>query len=191
MFWCNGMKKNKAFFFDRDGIINRRKIDDYVVAWDEFIFEKEIFSLLAEIKKAGFYAIVITNQQGIGKGLMTEQDLADIHANMQAELHTRSGVQFDAIYFCGELNSSPTSRRKPSPAMLLEAMEAYSIDPQQSWMIGDSVSDAVAGKRAGVQTILIGAEYLQASVADADYVFGSLGEFESSALLQEITGNLH
>jgi D-glycero-D-manno-heptose 1,7-bisphosphate phosphatase len=184
------MKKNNAVFFDRDGIVNRRKIDEYVTQWDDFIFEESIFSILQKVTQAGFLAILITNQQGIGKRLMTEQDLADIHANMQAELQSRSGVQFDAIYFCGELNSSPTSRRKPSPAMLLEAIEAYSIDAQHSWMIGDSISDATAGKRAGVQTILIGAEYTQGSVADADYVFADLMEFERSVLLQEITSKV-
>ncbi len=180
------MKTKKAFFFDRDGIINRRIVDDYVTTREEFIFEEEIFSILADIKGAGFLTIVVTNQQGIAKRLMTATDLEDIHRMMQDEVQKRIGSAFDDIYYCGEYSSSPISRRKPSPAMLLEAIHKWQIDPVQSWMIGDSVSDATAGKHAGVRTILIGSEHQDKNIPDADYVFSSLGEFISSPLFRSL-----
>lgn len=180
------MTKTKAFFFDRDGIVNQRIMCGYVTTPDEFIFFDDFFTLFRAVKQAGFLAILITNQQGIGKGLMTDDDLRQIHRMMQAELIARSGSGFDDIYYCGELSSSSTSRRKPSPAMLLEAIEKHDIDPAPSWLIGDSVSDTTAGKRAGVRTILIGAEHQGKDIADADYVFNSLGEYLQSPLWQSI-----
>lgn len=165
---------NKAFFFDRDGIVNRRKIGDYVYSIEEFEFLPEFFPLFKTVKKAGYVAILITNQQGIGKGLMTENTLHEIHNFMQHELLKETEFQFDDIYYCGDLASANSFKRKPQPGMILEAIEKWEIDPTESWMVGDSKSDAQAGKAAGVKTILIG-DFLQ---EDADYVFKNLGEAE-------------
>ncbi len=164
----------KAFFFDRDGIVNRRKIGDYVYSVEEFEFLPEFFSLFKKVKEAGFLAIVITNQQGIGKGLMTEDTLQDIHAHMQHELLKETGFQFDDMYYCGDLASANSFKRKPQPGMILEAIEKWKITAENSWMIGDSRSDAQAGRAAGVKTILIG-DFLK---EDAEFVFKNLTEAE-------------
>ena len=170
----------KAFFFDRDGIVNQRIIDGYVLTTDDFVFIPDIFPLFRMVKEAGFLAILVTNQQGIGKGQMTEGDLAVIHAMMQEGLRRETGYEFDDIYFAGERDMSSRSgccgdimaqsRRKPSPAMLLEAHERWGIDFDQSWMIGDSLSDAEAGKTAGARTILVG----NFCADDADIIVPSL-----------------
>jgi D-glycero-D-manno-heptose 1,7-bisphosphate phosphatase len=155
-----------TFFFDRDGIINQRIIDGYVTDVDEFVLLREVFPLFRFAKEHGFLAIVITNQQGVGKGLMTEDDLARIHAVMQEEFQRETGSCFDDIFVATERDMSSRSgccgdimaqsRRKPSPAMLLEAAKKWNVNLAASWMIGDSLSDAEAGRAAGTSTILVG-----------------------------------
>lgn len=171
----------KTFFFDRDGIVNERIIGGYVTSKEDFVFIPEIFSLFRIVKDAGFLAILVTNQQGIGKGLMSEGDLTEIHAMMQMRLRSETGSAFDDIYVAGERDVSLQSgcckdsmaerRRKPSPAMLLEADEHWGIDFAASWMLGDSRSDAQAGRAAGARTILVG-DYAE---DEADIVVPSLG----------------
>jgi D-glycero-D-manno-heptose 1,7-bisphosphate phosphatase len=158
--------KRPAFFFDRDGIVNQRIIGGYVTEIDDFVFLPDIFPLLKHVKTVGFLMIVVTNQQGVAKGLMSEADLARIHAFMQERLVHEVGTGFDDIFAATELDISSKSgccgdrfaqcRRKPSPAMLLEAAEKWNIDLAASWIIGDSRSDSEAGRAAGTKTILVG-----------------------------------
>jgi D-glycero-D-manno-heptose 1,7-bisphosphate phosphatase len=147
---------NKAIFFDRDGIINKRLVDEYVREIEDFELLEEIIGILKYVKMKGYLAIVITNQQGIDKGLMTEEDLVKVHDYMQNLLQERAGERFDAIFYCPELADSGSPRRKPNPGMILEAMDLFDIDPTQSLMIGDSISDAQAAINAGIKCILIG-----------------------------------
>jgi D-glycero-D-manno-heptose 1,7-bisphosphate phosphatase len=154
-----------AFFFDRDGIVNQRIIDGYVTDVDDFIFLPDIFALLKHVKDAGFLAILVTNQQGVAKGLMSDADLANIHTQMQKRLVHEAGTAFDDIFVATELDTSrkiccgdrtEQQRRKPSPAMLLEAAKKWNINLPASWMLGDSRSDSEAGRAAGARTILVG-----------------------------------
>ncbi len=175
-----------TFFFDRDGIVNTRIMGGYVTDVDDFVFMPDFFALFRAVKERGFLAVLVTNQQGIGKGLMTEEDVSAIHEKMQRELRANTGFVFDDVYVAGEIDVSnykeccgelclPDNyvRRKPSPAMLLEAQERWNIDLSRSWMIGDSISDAEAGRAAGVKTILIG-DYGSGTMPAADYIFPTL-----------------
>lgn len=172
--------KRPAFFFDRDGIVNQRIMGGYVTNIDDFVLVPDIFPLLKQVKTAGFLMIVVTNQQGVAKGLMSETDLARIHTFMQECLEHEIGTSFDDIFAATELDISSKSgccgdraaqcRRKPSPAMLLEAAEKWNIDLAASWMIGDSRSDSEAGHAAGAKTILVG----NFEADEADIVVGEL-----------------
>jgi D-glycero-D-manno-heptose 1,7-bisphosphate phosphatase len=147
---------NKAVFFDRDGIVNRRIYCGYVTGIDEFILLDDFFPIFKVVRKHGYLTVIITNQQGVGKGLMTEADLNEIHEFMQRELEKKTGGKFDAIYSCTDLDSAQSFRRKPNPGMILEAAADLGINLAESWMIGDSISDVKAGKSAGTKTILTG-----------------------------------
>ncbi len=114
---------NKAIFFDRDGIVNYRPVGDYVKSPQEFRFLPDFLEFFVFIKKNNYLAIVITNQQGIGKGLMTDEDLSIIHLKMQEDLFNITGYNFDDIYYCPDLALTPSQRRKPNPGMILEAVE--------------------------------------------------------------------
>lgn len=166
----------KAVFFDRDGIVNKRIVGEYISSFEDFEFLPEIFDLMQKTKQAGFLAIVITNQQGIGKGLITENDVEMLHFSMQNAFLEKIGVNFDDIFVCGDLANSGSLRRKPEPGMILEAMEKWNIDAENSWMIGDSETDALAGKQAGTKSILIGDFAENKTVAD--YIFLNLAAFQ-------------
>jgi D-glycero-D-manno-heptose 1,7-bisphosphate phosphatase len=94
---------------------------------------------------------------------------------MNSILLDRIGLCFDDIFFCPDLAESGSFRRKPNPGMLLEAIEKWHINPQQSWMIGDSISDAKAGNLSGTRTILVG-NYSAEQVPEADFIIPDLKE---------------
>jgi len=164
---------NKAIFFDRDGIINYRIVGGYVESKHQFKFIPDFFDLFYLIKKIGYLAIIISNQQGVGKGILSLEDLEQIHSYMQKRLIDIFGFGFDDIYYCTDLTGSGSFRRKPNHGMLLEAIEKWNIDPKSSYMIGDSLTDVIAGKKAGTKTILIN-HYLTEKPVEADYLFKNL-----------------
>jgi len=163
---------NKALFLDRDGIINERMIGGYITKPEEFKLITESLSLFAWAKEHGYLTVIVTNQQGIGKGLMTEQELTDIHAYM-CSLLSEHGFVPDAIEFCGDLSGTLSPRRKPAPGMLFDAAQQLDIDLSSSWMIGDSITDAQAGKNAGTTTILVGT---YSNIPEADFICTHVGE---------------
>jgi D-glycero-D-manno-heptose 1,7-bisphosphate phosphatase len=164
---------NKVVFFDRDGVVNRRIIGDYVKSIDEFEFIDGFAGVFSDVKQAGYLAILVTNQQGIGKGIMSDDDLHIVHEYMQRELETMTGHRFDDIYYCTHLEGSGSKYRKPAPGMILSAIEKWDVDIESSWMIGDSPKDATAAKRAGIRAILIG-KHRPIEMSDADHVFDDI-----------------
>ena len=159
MDWKSEIDKTWTLFLDRDGVINVRLIDDYVKNINEFEFLPgvlEAFKIFAE--KFG-RIIIVTNQQGIGKGLMTLQDVNSIHDFMLKAIESQQG-RVDKIYVCPQLKSDPNNFRKPSPRMAYMAQHDFpEIDLEKSIMIGDSNSDIEFGRNAGMYTILIGDEF--------------------------------
>jgi D,D-heptose 1,7-bisphosphate phosphatase len=147
---------NKAVFFDRDGIVNFREVGGYIQTPENFHICEDFIASLKCAKKNGFLAVLVTNQQGIGKGVMTAEQLDKLHSYMQEKLKAETGYKFDAIYYCPDLKNTGSKCRKPEPGMLLKAAEELDIDLSKSWMIGDRPSDILAGKAAGTKTILVG-----------------------------------
>jgi len=147
----------RALFLDRDGIINERIVDGYVRTPKEFVLHAEVLPILRAAHDAGYLLVLITNQQGVGKGLMGQGDLDVVHGHMQVMLAEQLGYGLDAIYSCTDLSASGNTRRKPRPGMLLEAQADLFINLPASWFLGDSITDHEAGKAAGVRTILVGA----------------------------------
>jgi D-glycero-D-manno-heptose 1,7-bisphosphate phosphatase len=144
-------------FLDRDGVINRRLPGAYVRTWAEFEFLPGAKEALCRLTAAGLRLIVITNQRGIARGLMTEADLRDIHTRMLAELEP-AGARIAAIYYCPH-DKGECDCRKPEPGMIRQAQRDYpALDPARSVLIGDSLSDMEAGRRAGCRTLLVSPE---------------------------------
>ena len=156
----------KAIFLDRDGTINRyvgflRDIDDF-----ELI--DGVSQAIASINQSEFLSIVVTNQPVIARGEVTEDELSEIHFKMETLLG-KDGAYIDDVYYCphhphkgyeGEIEALKIdcACRKPKPGMLLQAAKDHNIDLVESWMIGDSENDILAGKAAGCKTAYIGKE---------------------------------
>jgi histidinol-phosphate phosphatase family protein len=152
----SGISKQWTLFLDRDGVINERLVGDYVKQWEDFAFTPGTLDALKIF--AGIFGriLVVTNQQGVEKGLMNEGDLLAIHAEMVAEIG-RAGGRIDKVYFCTGLHSTNPFCRKPNPGMALTARKDFpEIIFKKSLMVGDSLSDLVFGKRLSMKTVLIG-----------------------------------
>jgi D-glycero-D-manno-heptose 1,7-bisphosphate phosphatase len=142
----------KAVFLDRDGVINRKAAEgDYVTRWHDFQVLPGVVEGIAQLNRAGFCVIVVTNQRCIAKGLMTTTELELMHQRM-TEVLALGGATIDAIYYCPHETEPPCRCRKPAPGMLLDAGRDHRIDFSASWMIGDSDADIEAGKNAGCKT---------------------------------------
>jgi histidinol-phosphate phosphatase family protein len=148
-----------AVFFDRDGVVNTSPGAGYVVDWQSFHFSAGIVEALQTCKEYGYLTILVTSQQGVGKGLMTQADLDDIHARMQAFL-AGHGCAFDGIYACTCLDSDPACTcRKPSAEMIEKAVVDLKIDLLTSWLVGDADRDIQMATNAGImKTIRIESE---------------------------------
>lgn len=137
-----------AVFFDRDGVVNVSPGDGYVLRVEDFRLSPGIVEALALCHQRGFKLILVTSQQGVGKGLMSQQTLDAIHASMQTAL-APAGACFDGIYACTHL-SGTCSCRKPSPEMILQAQQEHGIDLSRSWLVGDHDRDIQMAVNAGV-----------------------------------------
>jgi len=139
-----------AVFFDRDGVVNVSPGAGYVLHWSAFEFSPGIESALRLCRERGFLTVLVTSQQGVGRGLMSQTDLDEIHHRMQEKL-AASGAEFDAIYSCTCLATDPDCTcRKPSPEMMFRAAQELGIDLSASVLVGDHDRDIEMAKRAGV-----------------------------------------
>ena len=147
-----------TLFIDRDGVINRKRDHDYVKRWEEFIFIDGSLAALKHFKSIFGRQIIVTNQRGIDKDLMTEEDLGLIHQKMLGEI-SKAGGNIDRIYYCPfHPENDHQGWRKPKLGMAKAAKKDFpAIDFQRSIMIGDAWSDMLFGRNAGMFTIWISA----------------------------------
>ena len=149
--WINDNRP--TLFLDRDGVINKRIPGAYVEKVEQFNFFPNLAEHFKILNKFFSRVIVVTNQQGIGKELMTHEDLAVVHDYMLFEIEMNDGV-VDAVYYCPELADFDPPCRKPNPGMALEAKTNFpDIDFKNSLIVGDSESDIQFGNRLGMKTL--------------------------------------
>jgi histidinol-phosphate phosphatase family protein len=166
----------RAVFLDRDGVINKKAPSpDYVKTWDEFSFLPGVVTAIRRLNEEGFLVIVVSNQRGVARGLVTERRLRQIHARMVGELG-RAGARIDGVFYCPHDLEDACECRKPQPGLLIRAAQAHDVDLRRSWMVGDQESDIEAGTRAGCKTILISPKRPRPVETGADAISGSLPE---------------
>jgi len=171
--------KEWTLFLDRDGVINERMVDDYVKTASEFDFLPGVLQAIKIFTGIFGNILIVTNQQGIGKGIMTEADLEKIHNAMKYSILVQGG-KIGGIYYSPYLARDNHVTRKPNPGMALQAKEDFpDTDFSKSVMVGDTENDIEFGKRLGMITVHIG------SVEDfdnfePDYRFDSLLSFAKS-----------
>lgn len=160
--------KSWSLFLDRDGVINKKLENDYVKKIREFNFIDGVRESICRFNLIFQKIVVVTNQQGIGKGLMTHSDLRNVHDFMLDEIKTKGG-NIDKIYYCPELAAKNAACRKPNIGMAQEAKKDFStIDFAKSIMVGDSMSDMEMGKRAGMKTVFISEKKVVSDLIDFD-----------------------
>lgn len=144
-----------TLFLDRDGVINKKRDNDYVKTLDELELLPHAAESIANLSSLFGKVIVVTNQQGVGKNLMTTEDLDKIHNVILKEVQ-KLGGSIDAIYFAPQLKSTNSNMRKPEIGMALQAKEDFpNIDFTKSVILGDSKSDMEFGRKANMIPILV------------------------------------
>lgn len=154
--WKHIVQPDWSLMLDRDGVINRRIIDGYVTSWSEFEFLPGVLDALSILSRQFKYIFVITNQQGVGKGLMTMEQVDAIHDRM-CEVIEEHGGRIDGILVCPQLATDPDNYRKPNPQMAFMAQEIVpDLDLNKCIMVGDGQLDVEFGRNAGTKTVFIG-----------------------------------
>lgn len=142
-------------FLDRDGVINRKLAEGrYVTRWEEFELLPGVAPAIAALNRTGRNVIVITNQRGVALGSMTQADVDAIHDRLRAEL-AREAAKLDGIYYCPH-DREACDCRKPGTGMIRAASRDFpGAGPENSILIGDSLSDVECGRNARMPTIFI------------------------------------
>lgn len=141
---------SRAVFFDRDGTL----MEDAHYCGDpaKVRVYPGVADALRQLKAAGWRVFVVSNQSGIGRGLITDEQY---HAVQREFLRQLGEGLVDASYYCPDAPGVPSTRRKPEPGMVLEAAAEFAIDLAASYVIGDKAIDIECGRRAGTGTIQV------------------------------------
>lgn len=170
--------KSWTLFLDRDGVINIEKEDDYIRTVDEFHFIDQAAEAIARLSTVFGRVVVVTNQKGVGKGLMSPTDLERIHQYMVQTVENAGG-HIHKIYACTDTDSASPDR-KPNTGMALKAQQDFpEIDFSRSIMVGNTLSDMRFGRQIGMQTVFIlsNKPLPELPHTDIDMVYPSLAAF--------------
>jgi D-glycero-D-manno-heptose 1,7-bisphosphate phosphatase len=141
-------------FVDRDGVLVRDR-PDYVKDWSEVELVPGSLEALGRLRSAGARVFVATNQSIVGRGIVRRQVVDDLHARL-ADVARQYGARIEGFLVCPHRPEDGCACRKPKPGLLMEAQRASGVDLSRAFMVGDQVSDALAGVAAGCTTILLG-----------------------------------
>lgn len=173
----------RAILLDRDGVINRKAPKgEYITSHTEFTLLPGVAEAIGALCNLQFEVFVVTNQRGIARGCVSWADLDRMHSELTAAVG-RAGGRIRQIYICPHDDSDGCECRKPKPGLLLAAIRDHRIDAANSWIIGDSASDVLAGKAAGCKTMFVGPPEMS---ADADACLDSLRN--APGIIQSFTG---
>lgn len=152
-------EQKRVIFLDRDGVLNKKAPKaHYVTKPEEFIWLPGAIEAVKLLKKAGYIIIIISNQAGVSRGMMTKNDLDSIHMKLHDDL-AKEGVTINAIYVCTHGWNDGCDCRKPKPGMFFQAQRDYHLDLRKSFFIGDDIRDKEAGDAAGCKTFLVSPEF--------------------------------
>jgi histidinol-phosphate phosphatase family protein len=173
--------KSWTLFLDRDGVINRKLEGDYVKTISDFAFLPGVVQAIGKLSNLFGRIIIITNQQGIGKGLMTDEALETIHQHMLEKIN-HTGGRIDAVFFAPQLHNEGHEDRKPGIGMPMKAkIDFPEIEFKKSILIGDSITDMQLGRKLNMINIFISPKSL-VKIGDEliDFWYKSLAEFSDN-----------
>ena len=160
-----------AVFLDRDGVLNVYLPGDYVKSVAELTLLPQVGEAVARLNAAGLPVFIISNQQGVAKGVMTQADLDQIDSALHKQLGAGGG-KVNRSYYCTDSAKADSPDRKPRPGMILRAAKEHDIDLAASFFVGDTETDAEAGRSAGVGhfiLVLTGKHTDAAAAVNPDY----------------------
>jgi D-glycero-D-manno-heptose 1,7-bisphosphate phosphatase len=172
-----------TLFLDRDGVLNHDKDNDYIRNWEEFRFYDETLEALSILEGLFNRIVIVTNQKGVGRGLMTLEDLTNIHTNMLKEIGDARG-RIDKAYYCSDL-SDDSPNRKPNAGMAHQAKQDFpEIDFEKSIIVGNRISDMGFGRNAGMHTVFVATTHPDTPFPNEmiDLRFNNLLEFARACL---------
>jgi D-glycero-D-manno-heptose 1,7-bisphosphate phosphatase len=178
-----------AIFLDRDGVINRRIAGGYVTRWSEFEFLPRAIDGIVALVSIHAPIIVISNQAGVGKGLVTVENLGDITERFVAAVRDRGG-RIDAVYYCPHAPSAECTCRKPKPGLLLQAASDWGIDLRSSVFIGDSSSDVAAARAVGARPVLVAEAGAERAASDPNLPPVAANLVEAAAIVTRLREQL-
>ena len=149
------MQKVRAAFLDRDGVINSYLPQRYVETPDQLVILPGVARAIRRFNDAGILTIVISNQQGVARNIMTPSALDLVTETMKYRLAAESDARLDAVYYCTHARDAGCSCRKPKPGMIIEALERFHIDPCDTIFVGDTETDLQAARAARVGVVCL------------------------------------
>ena len=173
--------KDWTLFLDRDGVLNHDKVGSYIFNTTEFRFYDGVLDAMKIFNHLFGNIIIVTNQRGVGKGLMSQLDLMEIHNKMLQEVEANGG-RIDAIYYATSLDNNHPER-KPHPGMANRAKEDFpEIDFSKSIMVGNNTSDMAFARNAGMHSVFIQTTLpdLPLPHPDIDLAFNNLLKFAAA-----------
>ena len=174
MWFLSEVDASWTLFLDRDGVINQRKPGRYIQYPEELIVLPGVLEALYHFNNIFAYIIVVSNQQGVGKGLMSIDQLTAVNDYLKDTVESAHG-RIDEIYACTELEGFDSWCRKPSPGMAFQAQKDFPlIDFEKSIMVGDMESDILFGKKLGMKTVFVKNSYSGALGVKAEIVVEGL-----------------
>ena len=147
-------KVRKAIFLDRDGVINRN-LNNYVQSIESVHIIPRSLQAIANLAKSEYAVVIVTNQSAIGRGLMTKEIAQDINKFILGKIQSANGI-IDGIYLCPHHPKAHCACRKPKPGMLVQAAAELNLDLENSWLIGDAITDIQAAIAAKVKPVMVG-----------------------------------
>ena len=170
--------KNWTLFLDRDGVINYEKPEDYIYNYNEFVFYEGAKDAMKIFSSIFNNIILTTNQRGVGKGLMTQNDLDEIHKKMMHDIESAGG-RIDKIYSADSINDDDPLRKPQTGMALLAKNDFPQIDFSRSIMVGNNISDMGFGRGAEMYTVFLLTTHpeMQLPRHDIDFAYKSLEDF--------------
>ena len=155
-----------SLFLDRDGVINERIWNGYVLNYEDFTFRKGSLEAIARFSQLFSHIFIVTNQQCVAKELISVEEIRQIHCNMLSEIELNKG-KITEIYTAVEFKNENPYRRKPNNTMGIEAKNQFpTVDFSKSIMVGDTDSDILFGKNLGMKTVLVLSKEVTKSTPD-------------------------
>ena len=145
--------KSPALFIDRDGTIIKQIDGHYISSIEQIELIENIFPAILMLQNEGYLVIIVTNQAGINKGILSNELVDEINQHI-IRLLKKQGIDVSAVYVCPHKPEEQCKCRKPQPGLLLKASKEYNIDLENSIIIGDTDKDTEAGLNAGLKKVI-------------------------------------